>query len=106
VLRDYYKSGASSSNSPQISTYYLEKSDFIRLNSARLSYNFNTSNINWLAGLNVYVTGQNLLTITNYTGFDPLANADKASDGNQSVGIDYTSYPNARTFMLGLTLKF
>lgn len=106
VLRDYYKSGASSSNSPQISTYYLEKSDFIRLNSARLSYNFNTTDINWLGGLNVYVTGQNLLTITNYTGFDPLANADKASGGNQSVGIDYTSYPNARTFMLGLTLKF
>lgn len=106
VLKDYYNSGASSGNSPQISTYYLEKSDFIRLNSARLGYNFNTSNISWLSGFNVYVTGQNLLTITDYTGFDPLANADKASDGNQSVGIDYTSYPNARTFMLGLTLKF
>ena len=106
MLRDYYNSGASSSNSPLISTYYLEKSDFIRLNSARLGYTFDTSGINWLAGFNLYVTGQNLLTITNYSGFDPLANANKASDGNQSVGIDYTSYPNARTFMLGLTLKF
>ena len=106
VLRDYYNSGASSSNSPMISTYYLEKSDFIRLNSARLGYTFDTDRINWLAGFNLYVSGQNLLTITNYSGFDPLANANKASSGNQSVGIDYTSYPNARTFMLGLTLKF
>ncbi len=106
VLKKYYDSGASSSNSPQISTYYLEKSDFIRLNSARLGYNFNTSTISWLSGFNIYLAGQNLLTITNYTGFDPLANAKKASDGNQSVGIDYTSYPNARTYMIGLTLKF
>ena len=106
VLRDYYESGASSANSPQISTYYLEKSDFIRLNSVRLAYNFNMASNNWVSGLSLYATGQNLLTITDYTGFDPLANADKSSGGNQSVGVDYTSYPNARTFMLGLTLKF
>ena len=105
VLNDYYTSGASSTNSPQISTYYLEKSDFIRLNSARLSYSVPTKGIQWLAGLNIYLTGQNLLTITNYSGFDPLANSNKASGGNQSVGIDYTSYPNARTYMIGLTLK-
>ncbi|RKD92403.1 SusC/RagA family TonB-linked outer membrane protein [Mangrovibacterium diazotrophicum] len=105
VLKEYYNSGADSGNSPQISTYYLEKSDFVRLNSARLGYNLNTSKIKWLSGLTVYVTGQNLLTITKYNGFDPLANSNKESDGNQSVGIDYTSYPNARTYMLGLTLK-
>lgn len=105
-LQDYYSSGASTGNSPLISTYYLEKSDFIRLNSVRLGYTFNTSEIKWLSGVNVYVSGQNLFTITDYTGFDPLANADKASGGNQSVGIDYTSYPNARTFMFGLAMKF
>ncbi len=106
ALKDYVNSGANSGNSPQISTYYLEKTDFLRLNTARLGYTFNTANVNWLKGLNVYVSGQNLLTISNYNGFDPLANADKASDGNQSVGIDYTSYPNARTYMFGATVKF
>jgi iron complex outermembrane receptor protein len=106
VLKDYYNSGANSGNSPQISTYYLEESDFIRLNTVRLGYTFNTSNINWLNGVNVYLSGQNLLTITDYSGFDPLANADKSSGGNQSVGIDYTSYPSARTYMFGLALKF
>lgn len=106
VLKDYYESGANSANTQQISTYYLEKSDFIRLNSVRLAYNFNLDNNKWVNGLSIYATGQNLLTITDYTGFDPLANADKSSGGNQSVGVDYTSYPNARTFMLGLTLKF
>lgn len=106
VLKKYYDSGANPSNSPQISTYYLEKSDFVRLNSARLGYNFNTSSIKWLSGLNIYLTGQNLLTLTNYTGYDPLANANKSSGGNQSVGIDYTSYPNSRTYMVGLALQF
>jgi TonB-dependent starch-binding outer membrane protein SusC len=106
VLKDYYNSGASSSNSPLISTYYLEKSDFIRLNTVKLSYNFNIKDIKWIKEMNVYLTGQNLLTITGYKGFDPLANADKSSGGNQSVGIDYTSYPNARSYMLGLTMKF
>ncbi len=106
ALKKYVESGADSGNSPQISTYYLEKTDFLRLNTARLGYNFNTSNINWLKGLNLYVSGQNLYTFTDYNGFDPLANADKASDGNQSVGIDYTSYPNARTYMFGAVVKF
>ncbi len=106
ALTDYVKSGANSGNSPQISTYYLEKSDFIRLNSARLSYNFYMDKVNWIKGLNLYVTGQNLLTISDYNGYDPLANANKSSGGNQSVGIDYTNYPNARTYMFGVTVKF
>ncbi|QEE49774.1 SusC/RagA family TonB-linked outer membrane protein [Flavobacterium alkalisoli] len=102
---DYYNSGANPANSPQLSTLYLEKSDFLRLNTARLGYNFKIKNLNWLQGLNLYVTGQNLFTITDYSGYDPLINSAKSSGGNQSLGIDYSSYPSARTFILGATLK-
>jgi iron complex outermembrane receptor protein len=105
VASDYYYSGANPSNAPQLSTLYLEKSDFLRLNSARIGYNFNFSNVKWLRGLNIYVTGQNLFTITNYSGYDPLINSPKSNGGNQSLGIDYSSYPTARTFILGTTLK-
>nr|WP_294871821.1 TonB-dependent receptor [uncultured Pedobacter sp.] len=105
VSRRYFKSGANPANPPQLSTLYLEKSDFLRLNSARLGYNFKFNKLTWLNGLGIYVTGQNLFTITKYSGYDPLINSPKASGGNQSLGIDYSSYPTAKTFLFGATIK-
>ncbi len=105
VASAYVASGANPANPPQLSTLYLEKSDFIRLNSARLGYNFKLNKLTWLHGLGIYITGQNLFTITNYSGYDPLINSPKATGGNQSLGIDYSSYPTAKTFLLGATLK-
>lgn len=105
VATNYYESGANPSVAPQVSTLYLEKSDFIRLNSARIGYTFKHPGLNWLDSLNIYATGTNLFTITPYTGFDPLINSPKSSGGNQSIGIDYGAYPTPRTFILGATLK-
>ncbi len=105
VATGYYESGANPTNSPFLSTLFLEKSDFIRLNTARIGYNFDLKGLNWINGLTLYVTGQNLLTITNYTGYDPLINSPKSNGGNQSIGIDYASYPTSRTFSFGATLK-
>lgn len=105
VSKKYYESGANPSNPPLLSTLYLEKSDFLRLNSVRLGYNFKIPGAKWIQGLGLYVTGQNLVTITNYSGYDPLINSSKARDGNQSQGIDYTAYPPARTFLFGATIK-
>ena len=107
VLSEFYNDGASFANQPQLSTLYLEKSNFIRLNNARIGYSVNTESLklDWLQGLNIYVSGQNIFTITNYSGFDPLVNSPRASGGNQSIGIDYTTYPSSRSFLLGATLK-
>ncbi|WP_029272546.1 TonB-dependent receptor [Flavobacterium sp. KJJ] len=105
VATGYYESGANATNSPILSTLFLEKSDFIRLNTARVGYNFDLKGINWLNGLTLYITGQNLITITNYSGYDPLINSPKSNGGNQSIGIDYASYPTSRTFSFGATLK-
>jgi len=105
VATGYFESGANAANSPQLSTLFLEKSDFIRLNSARLGYNFKLTSLKWLQNLNLYISGQNLVTITNYTGYDPLINSPKSSGGNQSLGIDYSSYPSAKTFIFGAILK-
>jgi len=105
VATGYYESGANASNSPTLSTLFLEKSDFIRLNTARIGYNFDLKGMTWINGLTLYVTGQNLITITNYTGYDPLINSPKPTGGNQSIGIDYASYPTSRTFSFGATLK-
>lgn len=106
VLRNYYESGASFTNQPQLSSLYLEKSDFIRLNNVRLGYTFDMSQLKFLRSINLYVSAQNVFTITSYTGYDPLVDTSKASGGNQSLGIDYTTYPSAKTFILGATVKF
>jgi iron complex outermembrane receptor protein len=106
VLRKYYEDKASTSNAVQLSSLYLEKSDFLRLNNIRFGYTFANAKLAWLKSLNVYVSASNLMTITGYSGYDPLVNTTKTSGGNQSLGIDYTTYPSAKTFLLGATVKF
>jgi hypothetical protein len=55
----------------------------------------------------VYATAQNLFTITKYKGFDPEVNAFSTSaDNGVTLGIDYGTYPVARTFIVGLNLQF
>jgi hypothetical protein len=52
-----------------------------------------------------YVSAQNLLTLTNYLGYDPEVNTFFGSD-NLHLGIDYGTYPRARTYMIGLNIGF
>ncbi|MGS2740010.1 SusC/RagA family TonB-linked outer membrane protein [Sinomicrobium sp. M5D2P17] len=105
LLAKYYNDGANPENTPQLSTLYMEKSDFLRLNNLRLGYTFNVEQLNWIKGLNIYVSAQNLFTLSGYSGYDPLVNSPRSSDGNQSIGVDYTTYPSNKTYMLGATLK-
>lgn len=106
VLRKFYEAGANTANPVVLSSLYLEKSDFVRLNNLRLGYTFKTPKFDWLQSLNIYVSAQNLFTITNYSGYDPLVNTTKTVGGNQSLGIDYTTYPAAKTLILGATVNF
>ncbi|MFV0346251.1 MAG: SusC/RagA family TonB-linked outer membrane protein [Bacteroidales bacterium] len=88
------------------STYYLEDGSFLRLENITLGYTFNTNKISWLSSARVYVTGNNLLLITGYSGIDPEVNNDAAREGVPSMGIDYTSYPRSRSFTFGVNVQF
>lgn len=91
-------------NSVPVSDRYLEKGNFVKLTNATLSYN--VGNIGKLfRGVNISLTGQNLFIITKYTGFDPEVNTPKTVDGVPSFGIEYTPYPTARTFILGVNFS-
>ena len=90
----------------QSSNRYLEDGSFIRLTNATLGYNFNLSNVDWISNLRLYVTGQNLLLFTGYSGFDPEVNTDKNINGVSSLGVDYTTYPRPRTVLVGLNVSF
>jgi hypothetical protein len=56
----------------------------------------------------VYVSAQNLFTITNYKGFDPEVNYQSGgnTNSNRNLGLDYGSYPNAKSYTVGLHIGF
>jgi len=88
------------------SSRFVEDGSYIRLKSTTLSYRVLDNNPRFpqIGQLSVFVTGRNLLTITNYSGFDPEVNAF----GNSAVelGIDYGTYPQSRTVIFGINVEF
>ena len=89
-------------DNPKYCSYYIEKGSFLRMDNASLSYNFNTKNWWGISKLRVYLTAQDLFTITNYKGLDPEVEMDDLDPGVE--GRKY--YPKARTFSLGVNLSF
>ncbi len=87
------------------SSRFLEDGSFIRLQNATLGYNFDI-NSSWLNTLRLFVTGQNLFIITDYSGFDPEVNTSAGANGIPSFGLDYTTYPRPRTLLFGLKARF
>jgi TonB-dependent starch-binding outer membrane protein SusC len=96
-------------NSAPVSTRYLKDAAFLRLNNLTLGYNFDTKALKinrWVSALRLSVTGQNLFLSTKYNGYDPEVNTDRTINGVTSYGIDYLSYPKAKTFVFGLNVSF
>ena len=105
VTRDVVGNGESNLNAPDVSTRFLEKGDFTRLQNASIGYTL-TPDSDVFSAIRFYVTGQNLFVITDYSGQDPEVDTPKSLDGIPSFGIDYTPYPRARTFLLGANVTF
>lgn len=90
-------------NRASLSNFYLEDGSFIRLRNVRLSYTLDSKLIEktFLKGVTAYVYGNNLLTWTNYTGYDP-----EVGGGVLTPGKDSGAYPRNREIGLGLNLNF
>ncbi|MEJ5963276.1 SusC/RagA family TonB-linked outer membrane protein [Pedobacter immunditicola] len=86
------------------SSRYIEKGDYLKLANATLNYSLGNIGSS-IKGLNLFVNGQNLFVITKYKGFDPEVNVDKNINGVPSAGIEYVSYPAARTFNFGVNFS-
>lgn len=92
------------SNPVTSSSRFIENGSYIKFANATLSYG--VGNIaKFIKGANIYVTGQNLLVITKFTGFDPEVNVDKSNNSVPSVGIEYQPYPSARTITFGVNFS-
>jgi len=96
---------ASASNNPEVSSRWVENGSYLRLKNITLGYNFPKLKLGQLNinSLRLYASAQNILTITNYTGYDPEVSFQ---DSNRNVGLDYMGYPNVKSFTLGLNIGF
>ena len=83
----------------RVSSYFLEDGSYLRLKTLTLGYNLPKALSQRVAAqtLRVYVTGQNLVTLTKYTGFDPELGGR---------GIDFGVYPQSRVFLAGVNIGF
>lgn len=89
----------------QYSGRWIEDGSFTRLDNLTLSYDLGLRNT-FISAARVFLTGQNLILISNYSGVDPEVNAEVSGSGAAPLGVDYLSYPRARTISLGLNVTF
>jgi len=97
-------SGESVANPISTSDRFMEKGDYFKLHNATLKYTFGDVGKS-LKNFNIYISANNLFVITDYTGFDPEVNVDKALNGVPSLGIDYIGFPTQRTIMFGVNFS-
>jgi hypothetical protein len=83
-----------------VNTYTVEDASYLRLNTVRLSY-FIPIKRSVIKSATVYVSGQNLWTLTDYTGYDPALNPY----GGANFRIDWNAYPSATTFLAGVNIN-
>lgn len=91
-----------SSNSNKTSSRYLEDGSFFKLRNLSLGYNFDLKKYK-IEALRLSLTGENLFTLTRYSGVDPEL---PASDNGSIIGVTSTVYPSTRKITLGLSLTF
>ena len=93
-------------NNVRFSDRYLMDGSYLRLKNVQLGYSLPTSLLAGLkiTSLRIYVAADNLLTITNYEGFDPEIGSYYGNP--YSYGVDVGTYPQSRTFRAGVSLNF
>lgn len=99
--------GGTQSNSTRLSTFYLQSGSFFRCTNLSVGYSISqigqvTKGI--INNLRVYVSADNLFTITKYKGYNPEVDYNDGS--NLTPGVDYGKYPLARTYNMGVQVTF
>ena len=102
-MKDVSKTNTVLSNKAQFSDYYLEDGSYVKLDNITVGYTFKLKEKSLIDHLRVYVTGQNLATLTAYSGQDPEVNTTSV----WSAGIDYCDfYPTVATVLFGVNISF
>jgi TonB-dependent starch-binding outer membrane protein SusC len=132
MLYDSWRPGKTDAILPQLtssdqvsilpSTYYLERGSYFRFKNIQVSYSFPNELVSkiGLSSLRLYVQGQNLITITDYSGMDPeinlrnhvvgndrvTGNPNYVNGGDRQIGVDGGAYPASKQYLIGLNVSF
>ena len=89
-------------NNSRISSHYVEDGSYIRLKALTIGYDLPKTVLEriGLSAFRLYATGENLFTITDYSGFDPEVNF--GGNSTTVLGIDYGTYPQTRNIIFGI----
>ena len=83
--------------------YFIESGDFLKLEELTLGYQFPLPSNRWVKSLRLYLSADNLFTLTSYSGGDPAnVNINGVTPGIETTDI----YPSARTFTCGISVQF
>lgn len=89
-------------DAPKVNSYYLEDGSFLRIDNLAVGYNLSINDNDWIKKFRVYVSSNNLYTLTGYSGIDP----ETSYDGKE-FGLDmYNVYPKTRTVTFGVNVTF
>jgi TonB-dependent starch-binding outer membrane protein SusC len=111
IVQSRWTPGSGINNQPKAnggnqlaSDYFIENGDFVRINNISLAYNLPSK---WakkalIASAKVFVTAQNLITFTKYSGFTPELSNDRPT----SAGIELNAYPTNKTIAMGVNIGF
>ncbi|GAA4280714.1 SusC/RagA family TonB-linked outer membrane protein [Gaetbulibacter aestuarii] len=104
TTNEYPRVTGGASPNALFSDYYVEDGSFIRLQNIQFGYSFSDKVLEntKINKLRMYVSANNLFTLTKYSGYDPTASNGAPIGG----GIDQGFYPSAKTFLFGINLKF
>lgn len=87
----------------------VEDASWVRLRQVRLTYSLPQSlmdNVRGISGVDIALTGRNLLLFTGYRGIDPETNLIGTTQGENGFGLDYFNNPNTRGYGVNLTVTF
>lgn len=90
-------------NKTHFASYYLEDGSYLKVDNLTLGWTLPVKDNRFISSLRVYASGQNLFTLTSYSGMDPEVN----TTGVWDAGIDYCDfYPTVATMLVGINVTF
>ena len=106
LVNKYYGVSSGASGGQQTTSRWVEDASYIRLKSLTLAYNFEQKLLSKIGftRARVYFSGNNLLTFTDYTGYDPEIAAFPSNDA--TIVVDLSVYPTCKTYTFGVEFTF
>jgi len=102
ALAPIFESATNISTSGAANSWYVEDADFLRLQSLAISYDFDGAILDQLgfSDFTIGISGNNLFTVTNYSGLDPMVGG-----ADTNFGIDVGNYPVTPSYLLNIRIK-